>query len=316
MSELLTIGEPLTVFESCDLDLSLSKASHFDKYLAGAECNVAIGVARLQHSVDYVSSVGNDPFGIFIRKSLQQNNISDRYLFNDSDHWTGFYLKQRVSHGSPGIYYYRNNSAASNLTVDEIEQIDLNNTKIAHLTGIFPALSKFSYTAYKKLNQRLLDQGILVTFDPNLRPSLWESQAMMIQTINDLARNSNIVLPGINEGQILMGSTNPEEIADYYLNQSEITKMVVVKLGPQGAFVKEKGHKGHTISGFKVDHVADTVGAGDGFAVGLISALLEDLSINQAIKRACAIGALAVQSYGDNDGYPTHAQLNEFYQQY
>ncbi len=110
-----------------------------------------------------------------------------------------------------------------------------------------------------------------------------------------------------------MGSSEPEEIADFYLGQSKRTESVVVKLGTEGAFVKTKTGAAYTVSGFKVDKVVDTVGAGDGFAVGLESALLEGKTLEVAVHRACAIGALAVQSAGDSEGYPNRQQLIEFY---
>ena len=58
----------------------------------------------------------------------------------------------------------------------------------------------------------------------------------------------------------------------------------------------------------------DTVGAGDGFAVGLNTALIEEKTLEEAVVRANAIGAMAVQSPGDNDGYPTPQELEEFLQ--
>jgi 2-dehydro-3-deoxygluconokinase len=60
-----------------------------------------------------------------------------------------------------------------------------------------------------------------------------------------------------------------------------------------------------------VDNVVDTVGAGDGFAVGLVSALLEGRSLIQAIQRGNKIGSLAIQVQGDSEGLPTREQLNE-----
>lgn len=110
-----------------------------------------------------------------------------------------------------------------------------------------------------------------------------------------------------------MGSRDPNEIADFYLNQSKITKTVVVKLGSKGAFIKHKDGSSETVAGFKVDQVIDTVGAGDGFAVGMITGLLEGQSISDAVSRGCAVGALAVMSPGDNDGYPTPSELSDFY---
>ncbi len=66
------------------------------------------------------------------------------------------------------------------------------------------------------------------------------------------------------------------------------------------------------VEGIKVKQIVDTVGAGDGFAVGLLSGLLQNDSLTQAVRRANAIGSLAVQSPGDNDGYPTEQQLQRY----
>lgn len=316
MSEFITIGEPMAVLASQDIDVPLKDVNHFDKFLAGAELNVAVGVSRLNHTVSYVSSVGNDPFGSYIISEIKNSNIDSKYLTVDDKNKTGFYLKQKVSHGDPEIYYYRKNSAASNYDGSQLESIDFNDVKIAHLSGIFAALSRGNLETFVNLNKRLNNNGILTTFDPNLRPALWQSKNEMIKITNQLAQHGKIVMPGINEGEILMGSRDPERIADFYLDQGIETEFVVVKVGSQGAFIKGKNGITKDVPGFKVDKVVDTVGAGDGFAVGLISGLLEGLDIADAAMRGNAIGALAVQSPGDNDGYPTKKELNEFILKY
>lgn len=315
MAEFLTIGEPMAVFASADEDQSLADATNFKKFVAGAELNVAIGVQRLQHQSQYISAVGNDPLGEFIINAIQENGIDSSLIDLDSNFWTGFYLKQRVTKGDPSTFYFRKNSAAANFNQSILDKIDFNNLRIAHLSGIFAAISQTSLEALKHLNQLLLKNEIRVTFDPNLRPALWDTQEEMVKITNEFAKNANIVLPGVNEGAILMGSRDPEKIADFYLNQSQITDTVIVKLGPAGAFIKYRNGNTSLVSGYKVDKVIDTVGAGDGFAVGLISGLLEDLSVEEAVKRGCAVGALAVMSPGDNDGYPTPAELDNFYNQ-
>ena len=67
-----------------------------------------------------------------------------------------------------------------------------------------------------------------------------------------------------------------------------------------------------TVPGFQVDEIVDTVGAGDGFAAGVISALLEGQDVEQAVTRGCAIGAIQLTSRGDNEGLPTREQLDAF----
>lgn len=313
MSEVITIGEPIVTFASKEPDVSLRDALEWHKILGGAELNVAIGAQRLGHSVDYISAVGSEPLGDYVIKTIQEHHVGTRYISKDADNWTAFQLKDRVTQGNPVTHNYRRGSAAAHLTKDVIEQIDLTDVKIAHMSGIFPAISATAEAAFRTLLGRLEAADILTTFDPNLRPTLWSSPEQMASTLNELAGHANIVLPGVEEGKILMGSDDPETIADFYL-QGARTQVVVVKVGPDGAYVKTATGDHYLVKGFKVAHVADTVGAGDGFAMGVITALLEQKPLKAAVMRGNAVGALQVQTYGDNDGYPTHDELAAFYQ--
>ncbi|GAB6093070.1 sugar kinase [Furfurilactobacillus curtus] len=312
MSDVITIGEPVVTFASTDMDASLADTINYKKILGGAELNVAIGVKRLGHSVDYISQVGTDPMGDYVIKTISDHQVGARYISQDPNHWTGHQLKQLVSKGDPKTFNYRTNSAAANLEDAVIDDVDLSDVKIAHMSGIFPALSLTSRQSFRRLMDRLVAKDILITFDPNLRPSLWEDQETMIKTINELAGSANIVLPGVEEGKILMGSDDPEAIADFFLKGAR-TQTVIVKVGANGAFVKTVEGESYTIDGFKVDHVVDTVGAGDGFALGVITALLDGKPMKSAILRGNAVGALQVQTPGDNDGYPDPAGLASFY---
>lgn len=316
MAEFLTIGEPMTLFGSEEIDKSLVETEHFKKFLAGAEVNVAVGVSRLGHSTEYVSSVGTDPFGGFIFNQLKNDRIGTKYIRTSQDFWTGFQLKNRVSQGDPSIFYFRKGSAAAHFDQAVLDTIDFSDVKMTHLSGIFPAISEQALQAFKYLIELLEKNNICTTFDPNLRTQLWSSQERMVTTINSLAAQANIVLPGINEGEILMGSRDPEKIADFYLQNGGKTQIVIVKLGAKGTFVKQKDSTTFVVPGFKVKTVVDTVGAGDGFAVGLITGLLENKSLYESVIRANAIGALAVQSAGDNDGYPTREELDLFLKEY
>lgn len=313
MSEFITIGEPVVTFASKDADYNLADSTHYLKILGGAELNVAIGVQRLGHTTQYISQVGKDPLGIYAENVIKEHGVGTDYVYSDSNHWTGHQLKQLVTHGDPQTYNYRTNSAASHLNFEKIDNLDLSGVKIAHMSGIFPALSETSRKSFRELMKRLVDNNILITFDPNLRPSLWDNETNMISTINELAKDADIVMPGINEGKVLMGSDNPEKIADFYLNNGHRTRAVLVKVGSRGAFVKIKAGDSYMVNGFKTEHVVDTVGAGDGFALGVITALLEGKTLKSAVMRGNAVGSLQVQTPGDNDGYPTQEQLMNFY---
>jgi 2-dehydro-3-deoxygluconokinase len=147
-----------------------------------------------------------------------------------------------------------------------------------------------------------------ISFDPNLRPTLWKSPEIMREKINRLAFLSNWVLPGIEEGRFLTQEETPEGIASFYRRRG--VQIVIIKLGKDGAYYQSDLGQAY-VPAFEVSKVIDTVGAGDGFAVGVISAMLEGMSVPAAVKRGAWIGAQAIQVLGDSEGFPSLQKLIE-----
>ncbi|BEU87054.1 sugar kinase [Selenomonas sp. TAMA-11512] len=307
MTEVILFGEPMAMFVA-DTEGPLDEVEQFTKLLAGAEVNVAIGLQRLGHSVTYATRLGTDPFGTYIEKKLQKERIHTQ-IVRDAEHFTGYQLKSRVMQGDPEVFYFRRNSAASHLNERDVEAIPLDGVKVLHMTGIPAALSQSCRNATYRLIERAKERGICVTFDPNLRPALWESKSAMIRTVNHLASMADIVLPGTAEGEILMGSADAEEIAAFYRKLG--ARMVFVKEGDKGAYADTPEMRAH-VKGIPADKVVDTVGAGDGFAVGIISGWIENLPIPQMVERANAIGSIQVTVKSDNEGLPTREELEKY----
>lgn len=309
MGKTILFGEPMALLIA-DTTGPLEDVEHFTRSLSGAEVNVSIGLSRLGHKVSYLTRLGDDPFGHYIEKQLKANNIGTELITYDPVYRTGIQLKNRVENGEdPYAPYYRKGSAASHITPKEIEAIDFSDVEHVHVTGIPPALSETSRAATYRLMEIAKEKNIFITFDPNLRPALWESKEVMIKVINDLASMADVVLPGIEECKILAGTDDCDKAADFYQNLG--VKTVVIKIGAKGAYVRD-GKDTYTIGGFKVDKVVDTVGAGDGFAVGVISGRLEGLTLAEAVRRGNAIGAIQVTNISDNEGLPTREQLRRF----
>jgi 2-dehydro-3-deoxygluconokinase len=303
--DVVTFGEAMAMFIA-NQPGPLHEVSQFTRELAGAETNVAIGLARLGLRSGWASKVGNDAFGKFIMEKLKNENVNIDHVLVDGNYPTGFQLKSRVLEGDPEVQYFRKGSAASHMNVDDFNEKYFLEAKHMHMTGIPMALSEQVRDFSKHALAFMKKSGRTVSFDPNLRPSLWGSQQEMINHINEAAFQADTVLPGITEGQFLTGYKEPRDIASFYLEKG--VKLVVIKLGEAGAFYKTTKEEG-TVSGIKVEKVVDTVGAGDGFAVGVISGLMEGKSVQDAVLRGNAIGSLAVQAPGDNDGYPTKEKL-------
>ncbi|NUL37946.1 sugar kinase [Kosakonia sacchari] len=305
--DVITIGEAMAMFVASETG-DLADAGQFIKRAAGAELNVATGLARLGLQVSWVSRVGDDSFGRFILNTLRKENISTAGVTLDGRYATGFQLKSKAENGTdPIVEYFRKGSAASHLSTDDFHAALFNEARHLHLSGVAAALSASSYALLEHAAQSMKAQGKTISFDPNLRPVLWKSEAEMVEKLNRLAFQADWVLPGLKEGFILTGENTPEGIADFYLQRG--VKAVVIKTGADGAWFKTASGKQGAVAPVKVENVVDTVGAGDGFAVGVISALLEGKTMPEAVRRGNAIGALAIQVPGDSEGLPTRAEL-------
>jgi len=306
--DMITFGEAMAMFIA-DSPGALHQINKFTLELAGAETNVAIGLAKLGFKTSFVSKVGNDAFGKFIVQKLQERGVLADEVHVDSRYPTGFQLKSQVEIGDPEVQYFRKGSAASHLQPADFNEEYFANAKHLHMTGIPLAISQSAREFAQAALTFMKSQQKTISFDTNLRPSLWKSEKDMIKTINLFAKQADYVLPGLAEGKCLTGYEAPEDIASYYLDAG--VKLVIIKLGEEGAYYKTSQESGF-IKGVKVANIVDTVGAGDAFAVGVISGLLENLPVKDMIARGNAIGAIAVQSFGDNTFYPTKEELNHY----
>lgn len=317
MRDVVTLGEAMVLLAAEETG-PLAQVRRFSKHTAGAETNVAVGLARLGLRVGWVSRLGNDTMGQFLRDAFMKEGIDCSQVTLVPGARTGFMFKGRVDDGTdPPIEYHRQGSAASLMGPNDLPLAWLQTARHLHVTGVFAALTPATLAATQTAMATVRAQGGSISFDPNLRPALWTSEAHMRSTINALAAQADWVLPGLDEGRLLTGCDTPEDIAQFYLAQMKASSHasprgqgVVVKLGADGAYFATAHSAQGYVPAFPVAKVIDTVGAGDAFAVGIISALLEDLTITQAVQRATWMGARAVQVRGDSDGLPTRAELD------
>lgn len=312
MSEVMTIGEPM-VNLIADSNETYLEARTLPRQMAGAEFNVAIGVTRQGHSVSYVTTLGQDWQGDLILDYMRGIGIDTSNIRRIAGAATGYQLKVRSSDGEPKVIYFRSGSAASRTTPDIVDGIDFDGVRILHVTGIFSALTTNTYDTVAKLMDTARAHGVTVLFDPNPRPTLWPSREAMIEATNTLAAKCDVFMPGLEEGQLFSGASNPHDIARFYLDMG--VGKVIIKLGDEGSALFERGGDGGigqtVVPSFTVD-VVDTVGAGDGFASGVITALLEGLDSEHLLERANAVGAIQVTSVSDSEGLPTADELRAF----
>lgn len=308
MTDIITLGEAMIVFIAENTG-DFSEIESFSKGIAGAELNVSIGLSRLGHKVNYITRMGDDVFGHYIKNKIEKEGIISKNISLSRNYTTGFYFKTKEVNDDPKVHYFRKNAAVITMNRDIIEEVDFDNAKILHITGITAALSAETLDALYAAIEKARANGMLISFDPNIRKQLWKSEECMIDTLNALASRCDLVLPGIKEGALLTGKETKEEIADFYLQRG--AKAVIIKLGAEGAYLKTETED-KVVPGFVVKEIVDTVGAGDGFATGILSALLDGESYEQACVRGNAIGARMITSKEDNEFLPTREELAAF----
>jgi len=302
--DVVTFGESMVLF-SPDSTGPLRYVQNFNKSIAGAESNVAIALARLGHKVGWFSKLGNDEFGRYIQSIIRGEGVDVSNVILDAEKSTGILFKERFMHSNPNVYYYRRDSAASTLKPEEIDGAYIKSAKILHITGITPALSKSCRETVFKAIEIAKQNNVLVSFDPNIRLKLWSAKEA-VPVLLEIAKKADIIFPGIEEGEMLLGLNTPEDISRKFMDMG--CSLVAVKLGEKGCYICNK-EEAHYVNGYTIENPQDTVGAGDGFAAGFLSGLIGKLSLKECGEYANGVGAMAILVKGDMEGYPDFEQL-------
>jgi len=311
MIDVVTVGETMAALAPGEVG-SLKYANNFSKYIAGAESNVAIGVKRLGFKSGFISKLGKDPLGDYVEFFVRGEGVDVSQVKRDDEHRTGLLIKEMHTTKEPKVFYYRENSAASHLNPDDIDEDYIKKARHMHLTGITPALSDSAQNAFFRALNYAKQNDLRISFDPNLRLKLWPTIEKMKKVMLNIIPQVDVLLPGVEEGEILLGLDDPEEIIKGFYDMMEEGSLVVLKLGSEGALYYQGDQIVH-VEPYKVDNIVDLIGAGDAFAAGLITGLLRDMSIKEAVELANLVGALCITVKGDIEGLPTWEQV-EVYQ--
>lgn len=307
--KLVTIGETMVLFDPAS-DGPLRYTNEFLMKYGGAESNVAIGAARLGHQVGWVSQVGDDEFGKYIVSRIRGEGVDTSRVKFLKDYPTSLYIKERIREGSTQVYYYRQDSAFSKLNRSSIDWDYLSHAEIIHISGISLFLSDESRELIFEVARFANERGITLSFDPNLRFKLMDKVQNAKQIVLDLVGLSDIFLPGVDEAEYLIGTRDYKDIASYFLSAG--ASKVIIKDGDVGSYyASNSGEEGFQES-FKVERVVDPIGAGDGFAAGVLAGLIEGKDLAEAVKMGAKVGALVVTVRGDIEGLPERHVLEGF----
>jgi len=301
--DVVTLGETMV---SLRTGTPLRLGGTMTMTMAGAESNVAIGLARLGHTVRWAGRVGADEVGAFILRTMRAESVMVDTVVVDARRPTGLMLAERRVADISRVSYYRAGSAGSALASADSAACLADTPRILHVTGITPALSGSAAEAVVTAVELARLAGALVSVDVNYRSSLWSPQEAR-PVLSELVRSADIVIASDDELGLVVTdpqdeSAAAEELATYGVSQ------LVIKRGARGATVWHEG-RAHHATAVPVT-VLDTIGAGDALTAGYLSGVLDGLGPAVALHRGTACGAFAVAGVGDWDGLPTRNELS------
>lgn len=295
---LITFGESMGIFVADGIG-TLEQARAFTLGIAGAESNVAIGVARLGGNATWLGRLGPDATGSLIATRLRSSGV--RVIAVPDDAFTGLMIRYRRSGQFIHADYHRAGSAGSRLTPADVPESEVRSAAVLHVTGITPALSDTCRAAVFSAVETARAAGVTVSVDVNYRSKLW-SRFDAAPVLRDLVSRADVVFAGPDEAAIFVDSADPVE-GLARLGPSE----VIVKDGARGCAALIDGER-DAVPALPVTAV-DPVGAGDAFVAGYLADRLAGAAAKDRLRTAIEAGAFAVTVPGDCEGLPTRADL-------
>lgn len=255
--DVVSIGETMVAF------VGHGDTNRFHATPAGAESNVASGIAMLGLRARWVSRLGDDRLGRSIERWVGERGV-DVAVVRDPSRPTGTLTKHVGGAGSE-VTYFRSESAARMLSPEDLSRAGA--ARWMHLTGITLALSESAAELVAAAVHRR-DHGGRVAFDVNHRPALWPDDATAAAAVLPIARSSDLVLVGDDEAERLFGTSDPDELVGLIVRRDD--QELLVKRGPGSASLLTRS--GETSQPALATEVVDLVGAGDAFAAGFLAA--------------------------------------------
>jgi fructokinase len=301
----VAFGELLIDFVARETGVTVGEASGFDKKPGGAPANVAVAVAKLGQPSAFLGQVGDDPFGHFLEGVVRAEGVDTRGLrFTDAARTALAFVSLRAD-GERSFVFYRHPSADMIMRPEDVAFDVIDGQDIFHY-GSITLIDEPVRSATLAAVNYVRNQGLTISYDPNLRLSLWKDEATARAGLLSGLDTAHVVKVSDEELEFLTGGHDPAPL------WRDGMRMIVVTHGADGATLHTRS-EAISVPGFRVNAV-DTTGAGDGFVAGLLVGLLERgmENLRESLCFACAVGAITTTERGAIPALPTRAQVEEF----
>ena len=332
MADVVCLGEALIDFVAMETGVGVGEASGFLKAPGGAPANVAVGVAKLGISSAFLGKVGDDPFGHFLAETFASAGADTGGMIFSRENRTGLAFVSLKEGGERDFCFFRNPSADMTYSPEELDLNRITAAKILHF-GSITLIDEPAASTTRAAVQYARDSGLLISYDPNLRESLWPDLTAARNTILSIAPSADIIK--VSEEELMFLVADPEiaklpitvetisSLSEVFMEQYPQVTLLVVTRGANGCFWRTQCGILGSHPGNSVDAI-DTTGAGDGFVAALLSGLiankktcLNDLKTliweeyEHLFRTANLVGSITTMRKGAIPALPTIAAINK-----
>jgi fructokinase len=314
-SSILCIGELLIDFFCTDVDIDLVQGRNFQKQAGGAPANVCVAIMKLGGNAQFSGKVGNDPFGYFLKKTLEDAKVDTSLLVLDDAHPTTLAFVSLKADGERDFVF--NRGADGYLTEDELHIDKIMKNNILHFGSATALLENPFQSTYLNLMKFAKESGKFISFDPNFRIDLWKERRC---DFIDLAKQgisiADFVKVSDEELRIISGVNDLNEgVAIFHQIGA---KVVSVTLGKEGTMISNGTEIG-IVPSVKVTSI-DSTGAGDAFVGATLyqlamseypkTVLVDFDQLKKIISFSNKVGALVCTKVGAIPALPTKEEVN------
>ncbi|MGM0751602.1 MAG: carbohydrate kinase family protein [Bacillota bacterium] len=257
---ILCIGELLIDFFCTDIDTDLTKGQHFSKQAGGAPANVCATITTLGGKARFLSKVGNDPFGHFLKQTMMDLTMDDSSIIVDGNHPTTIAFVSLKKDGERDFVF--NRGADAHLTEEELNESRWRDSSIIHFGSATALLDDPLQSAYLTFIQTVREGGRFVSFDPNFRSDLWKGRKRdFIQLAEKCISQADFLKVSAEECKLISAFSNLTAGVDCLHRMG--ARAVAVTLGKDGTLISN-GKQSAVVPSIPV-HSIDSTGAGDAF---------------------------------------------------
>ena len=237
----------------------------------GAPANVVVAAQRLGAQTAFIGKVGEDFLGDFLKETLDKCGVSTEGLISDADYFTTLAFVKLADNGERNFAFARKPGADIRLKAEEVRKDIICQSRIFHV-GSLSLTDELSRNAEFIALKAAKNNGIIISYDPNYRASLWDSQEEACKWMRSILEYADIVKVSEEEIELLTGYTDVRKAAESITEYG--AKIVLITLGEKGSFVYLQDQQEAYVSGYS-SKVVDTTGAGDSFMGGFLYKICE-----------------------------------------